>query len=128
MKLFISLILLLTFQIATAQMPPKYAYHEQDILSMQERIQHPTIPDITIFTPRAIAAANRFFYSYNFVGMKFVTLAEMLGFENLKDIERRENEGLYYTIPSLAGTSGTQYFGFIVKGGIITATDFGVTP
>jgi hypothetical protein len=59
--------------------------------------------------------------------MKFVTVAQMMG-DNIRDLDRKENEGLYYTIPSPSGASGAQYFGFMVKGGVIIAVDFGVTP
>ncbi len=129
MKLYLFLALLITCQIATAQMPQyKYEGYEQDILFMQERMPHPTIPNYTIFTPRATAAANRFFHGFNFVGMKFVTLAEMMSIGNLEHLERKDDKSFYYTIPSPAGTSGVQYFGFIVNGGIIMAIDFGVTP
>jgi hypothetical protein len=128
MKWYLFLILLTICQIATAQMPKyKYEGYEQDIVFMQERMPHPTIPNYTLFTPRATAAANRFFHAFNFVGMKFGTVAEMMG-DNIRNLDRKENEGLYYTIPSPSGTSGAQYFGFIVKGGIIMAIDFGVTP
>ena len=113
---------------AAAQMPEyKYKGFEQDLVFMKERMPHPTIPNYTIFTPRATAAANRFFHAFNFVGMKFVTLAEMMG-PNLMDLERTDDNRFYYTIPSPSGASGAQYFGFIMIGNLIQAIDFGVTP